>query len=141
MKRLKINHAAVVVLTIIHQIVPMLWFSSSLFGTQWMDLLGLKMEEILENQSPVPYVVALIAALILNYTMAWLFKQLRIEKASDGLKYAVIFWVGLYFAEMLVQDTFSFRPLALTFINTGMYLVNFCISGLVLGAWRKHDAY
>ena len=49
MKKLKINYWAVIVVVVLSQLVPMIWYG--VFAEQWMELNGLTMEMITEDAS------------------------------------------------------------------------------------------
>jgi len=134
----KINHVAVWILVVFHQIVALLWYAPFLFGNKWMELLN-KTAEDFSGSSPLKYIIAIITALAMTYLLAWLFKELKINTALRGLFYAFIFGIGLLFLEMLTVGIFSLRPFGLAVIDGGMYLVNFLIAGIVLGAWKKYE--
>ncbi len=134
----KINHVAVWILVVFHQIVAVLWYSKFLFGNKWMQLLG-KTEADFAGVNPLKYIIAIITALAMTYLLAWIFKELKINNSLRGLFYAVIIGLGFYFLQTLTTGIFSLRSFGLTLIDGGMYLVNFIIAGIVLGAWKKYE--
>jgi hypothetical protein len=103
-----------------------------------MELLN-KSAEDFSASSPLNYIIAIITALAMTYLLAWLFKELKINTPLRGLFYALIFCIGFLVLEMLTVGKFSLRPLGLTVIDGGMYLVNFIIAGVVLGGWKKYE--
>ena len=133
----KINHVAVWILVVFHQIVALLWYAPFLFGMKWMELLN-KTAEDFSASSPLNYIVTIITALAMTYLLAWLFKELKINTPLRGLFYSFIFALGFFFLEMLTVGMISLRHFGLTLIDGGMYLVNFLIAGIVLGAWKKY---
>lgn len=134
----KINHVAVWILVVFHQIVALLWYSKFLFSAKWMELLG-KSDADFAAANPFNYIIAIVTALVMTYLLAWIFKELKINNALRGLFYAVIIGLGFYFLQTLTTGFFSLRPFGLTLIDGGMYLVNFIVAGIVLGAWKKYD--
>jgi len=134
----KINHVAVWILVVFHQIVAVLWYDKFLFGNKWMQLLG-KTEADFAASNPLKYIIAIITALAMTYLLAWIFKELKINNSLRGLFYAVIIGLGFYFLQTLTTGIFSLRPFGLTLIDGGMYLVNFIVAGIVLGAWKKYE--
>ncbi len=138
MGNLKINHIAVWILVVFHQIVALLWYSKFLFSTKWMELLG-KTDADFAGANPLKYIVAIVTALAMIYLLAWIFQELKINNPLRGLFYAVIIGLGFYFLQTLTTGLFSLRPFGLTLIDGGMYLVNFIIAGIVLGAWKKYE--
>ena len=134
----KLNHVAVWILVVFHQIVAIVWYAPFLFGNKWMELLN-KTTEDFSASSPVKYIIAIITALAMTYLLAWLFKELKINTPLRGLFYGCIFCISLLILEMLTVGVFSLRPFGLTVIDGGMYLVNFLVAGIVLGAWKKYE--
>ena len=134
MKSLKINHAAVLVLVLIHQIVGAIWYSPFAFAEKWMSLIGNSMSDF-ENASFTPYVVSIIGAIITNYIIAYLFVKLDVRNLVKGMYYAFIFWLAFVFVELLTFNSFELRPYGLTFIDAGKSLAAYLISGIILGAW------
>jgi len=138
MKSLKINHAAVWILVLLHQIIGAMWFSPFLFADKWMQLMGKSMQDF-ENATITPYIISIINAIIMNYSMAYLFRKLNVENFMKGLYYAFIFWFAFLFLEIMTYNAFELRPVGLALIDGGKSLVTFLVSGLVLGTWKKYN--
>ena len=136
MKNLKINHLAVIILTIAYQLIAMGWYT--IFSNQWMSLNNFT-EADFADQSPVPYIYALITALITNYVLAILFKNLKVEQVTEGIKIAFLCWLAFTFAELSTVNMFSLKPFALSLVDGVKSLVTFMITGIVLGSWKKYE--
>jgi len=136
MKNMKINHLAVILLTIAYQIIAMVWYS--IFSNLWMSLNGFTDADF-ADQSPMPYIYAVITALVTNYALAFLFRNLKVEQAGHGVKIAVLCWLAFSFAEISTVYMFSLKPFALSLVDGGKSLVAFVISGIVLGSWKKYE--
>ena len=92
--------------------------------------------------SAVPYLIAIVAAIVVNYALAWLFAALRVAHALTGLKIALACWFGFLFvqyASISVFSAFETNPWPLILINMGPPFLAFAISGIVLGAWRRRE--
>src|SRR6266700_1869472 len=109
----KINHLAVWILVIFDQVLGATWYSASLFGEPWLRYSGKTMADMNASHGMEPYIVAIVAAIVLNYALAFLF-----------VDYATI-------------AAFSMKPWQLVFIDMGRAFVAFGVAGLLLGAWRK----
>ena len=81
MKDLKINHLAAVIAIVLHQVISATWYG--LFAEKWMALNNLTMADA-EAAGNMPYVVAIIAAAVTVYTMAFLFPKLNVDSAVKG---------------------------------------------------------
>jgi hypothetical protein len=137
----KINHLAVWILVVVHQLIGWGWYS--VFGEMWLNYHAKTMTDIERTHSFVPYVIAIIASIFVNYALALLFAKLHVAHALTGLKIAIVCWFAFLFVEystIAVFSAFETNPWPLIFIDMGRPFVAFAISGLVLGAWRKRTA-
>ena len=82
----KINHLAVWVLVIVHQLVGWGWYT--IFGEKWLNLHARTMTDIERTHSVGAYVLAIVTAIIVNYTLAWLIARVNATYAIAGLKVA-----------------------------------------------------
>jgi uncharacterized protein DUF1761 len=134
----KINHVAVWVLVVVHQLIGFGWYA--VFGNIWLNLHAKTMTDIENPHEVAPYLVAITASIFVNYALAWLIARLGATNAIAGLKIALVCWFCFLFVEydtISVFSAFGTNPWPLVFINMGRALLAFAISGLVLGAWRR----
>jgi hypothetical protein len=98
--------------------------------------------DIEQPHTILPYAIAVIAAIVVNYALAWLFARLHVAHALTGLKIALICWFAFLFVEhatISVFASFETNPWPLVGIDMGRAFVAFAISGIVLGAWRRRE--
>jgi hypothetical protein len=98
------------------------------------------MTDIEQTHSFVPYLIAIVASIFVNYALAWLISRLNAPNAIAGLNIAIVCWFAFLFVEYATISAFSAfetNPWPLVLIDMGRPLVAFAISGLVLGAWQK----
>ena len=134
----KINHLAVWILVIVHQLVGWGWYA--IFGETWLNYHARTMTDIERTHDFSAYLTALVAAIFVTYALAWLIGRLNATNAIAGLKIALVCWFAFLFVEYSTISAFSAfetNPWPLVFINMGRPLVGFALSGLVLGAWRR----
>ena len=134
----KINHLAVWLLVVIHQAIGFGWYM--VLGETWLRLHAKTMTDIEKPHDFTPYLVAIVAAICVNYALAWLISRLNAATAIAGLKIALLCWFAFLFVEFASISSFSAfetNPWPLVFIDTGRALLAFGLSGLVLGAWQK----
>jgi len=135
---IRINHAAVWVLVVVHQLIGWAWYA--IFGEQWLNLHARTMTDIDRTHNVSAYILAIVAAIITNYVFAWLLGRINVTNAVAGLKIALLCWLGFLFVEyatICVFSAFETNPWPLVLIDMGRPLITFAVSGLVLGAWRK----
>jgi hypothetical protein len=137
MEKQKINHLAVWAVVVLGQVVPALWYG--LNAEYWMALNGLTADFIEQNQSMTPYMTSIFSSIAFAYTLAWVFSRMKIRTGSDGLMAGFI--MGLAFTHLpgLVQNMFSFRPSALSWVDGGANLLVWIVGGLILGAWTNKE--
>ena len=136
----KIHHLAVWVLVVIHFFVGVGWYA--LFLERWLNLHARTATDIEPPNTIVPYVIAIIAAVCVNYVLAWLFARLHVAHALTGLAVALVCWFAFLFVEYTTISAFAAfetNPWPLVFIDMGRAFVAFAISGIVLGAWRRRE--
>lgn len=134
----RINHLAVWILVILHQLIGFGWYA--VFGNVWLNYHAKTMTDIEQTHSVVPYVIAIIASIFVNYALAWLIARLNAPGAFCGLKIALLCWLSFLFVEYATISAFSAfetNPWPLVFIDMGRPLVAFALSGLVLGGWQR----
>src|SRR5437867_13056196 len=134
----KINHLAVWILVVVHQLVGWGWYT--IFGDWWLNLHAKTMTDIEQSHNVGPYVFAIVTAIIVNYALAWLIGRLQATNPVAGLKIALLCWFAFLFVEYATVSLFSAfetNPWPLIAIDMGRPFIGFAVSGLVLGAWRK----
>ncbi len=134
----RINHAAVWILVVVHQLIGWGWYA--LFGEKWLDLHARMMTDIERTHNVGAYVFAVFTAIVVNYALARLFACLEVQDAVKGLKIALLCWFAFLFVEhatVALFSAFETNPWPLILIDMGRPLLGFAVSGLVLGGWRK----
>jgi hypothetical protein len=134
----KINHLAVWILVVVHQLIGWGWYA--VFGEMWLNYHAKTMTDIERTHNVGAYLVAFVASIFVNYALAWLIARLNAPGATCGLKIALVCWFAFLFVEystISVFSAFETNPWPLVCIDMGRPLLAFAISGLVLGRWRK----
>jgi uncharacterized protein DUF1761 len=137
----RINHLAVWILVIVHQLIGFGWYTA--FGNIWLNLHAKTMTDIEQTHEIAPYVVAIVASIFVNYALAWLIARLNANSAGGGLMIALVCWFCFLFVEHATVSAFSAfgtNPWPLVFVDMGRAFLAFGVSGLVLGAWKRKSA-
>ena len=137
----KINHLAVWILVGAAQLIGGVWYAIPVIVEKWLSYHGKTLAEVKAQEADYsPFVVSIIAAIVLNYALAWLFRRLNIASAVAGLKIALICWFAFLFMDYATIEAFSAfgrNYCQIIFIDMGRTLLVFALGGLVLGAWQK----
>lgn len=135
----RINHLAVWILVVVHQLIGGLWYGL-LFNNLWLNLHAKTMTDIDNPHELWPYLVAIGASIAVNYALAWIIARFEVTSAVCGLKIALLCWFAFLFVEHATISAFSAfgtNPWPLVFLDMGRPFIAFAVSGLVLGAWPK----
>ena len=130
-----INWLAVFTATISAFLLGGLWYSKKLFGTRWMQEIGLTEESIVQSNTArtfgttlvLQFIAATALAVFLGADSSWL----------SGLQSGAL--IGLLWIATSYGTTYLFeqRSLYLFMINAGYNVVLFAIMGAILGAWHS----
>lgn len=134
----RINHAAVWLLVVVHQLVALGWYG--VFGEKWLNLHARTATDIEQTHNIGAYVLGVVTAIIVNYALAWLLARLNVTSAISGLTIALLCWFAFLFVEhatIAVFSSFETNVWPLILIDMGRPLIAWSISGLVLGSWRR----
>ena len=130
----EINWLAVVAASVASFFLGGIWYSKKLFGTRWMQEIGLTEDSIDQTHATRTFVVTFVLQLIAATALAvfigtesnWMIGLLT------GTLIGLL-WIATAFA---INYLFEQRSMRLFLINAGFYVVQFAIMGTILGAWR-----
>ncbi len=129
-----INWPAVVVSTVVAFAVGGLWYSKALFGSAWLEEVGLTEEAVNNANMPrtfggtlvLQFFAVIALAVLVGADSSW----------QDGLYTGLligVFWVATAYG---ITYLFEQRSLRLFLINAGYNVVSFAIVGTIIGAWH-----
>lgn len=101
----------------------------------WMASLGKSQDEMKPGSSKTPFVVAVIAELIMAWVLAGAVGHLGPGQVTlrNGTISALILWAGFVLTTMAVNHAYQGAKKAQTFIDGGHWLGVMLIQGLVIG--------
>ena len=132
-----INNVAVWAAGIAQFILGAGWYTA--FSKAWMAGIGKSQEQLMaeHGNSPMPYIIALVAALAVAYTLAWLLPKVGAQSAAGGAKIGALLALALIGTTFAQSYGFEARPLSLWLINAGYMIVGMALMGAIVGHWRK----
>ncbi len=110
-----------------------IWYSPIAFGDTWMRLAGISHESVQQSNMIKTFGFALIASLIIAFTLALLLPASRFSHPALYGFVVGFSWVAMSLA---VNDLFEQRPLKLFSINAAYHIVSFTIMASIIGAWQ-----
>ena len=131
----QINHLAVLVTVILHQVLGFLWYSPFLFVPARLAALGLPASEA-TVVDPVAIGMDAITWLVAAYVMAFLVQKTGSTSAGKGAALgALLFLVEI--PAIAPKYAFAHIKPIVTAIDLGNLLLVTVITCVILGAWQK----
>jgi len=134
-----VNYLAVVVTGVLLFMLGGLWYSPALFANSWMAHMGKSREEMMkaaEGKMAAMYGSAVVASLLVAWTMAVVIKHFPPYDALRGAEVGALCWLGLAGATSYSTSAFSAQPAKVWMINPGHTLLHFGFAGGNLSVWR-----
>ncbi|HSX24096.1 MAG TPA: DUF1761 domain-containing protein [Candidatus Saccharimonadales bacterium] len=135
MPHVDINWMVVVVAAIVNMVVGAAWYSGALFGKQWSQLTGRKLEDMRKNAGP-GYAVTAVGALVQAWILVHFVAYAQATTAVKGAVVGFMLWLGFVAITQGVNTVFAGTRKKLWAINTGYFLVVLVINGALLAAWK-----
>ena len=134
-----INHIAVWVAGLVHFMLGAAWYT--MFSKMWMAGIGKTETQLTaENAgSPAPYIIGIVAALVVAYAIAWLLPKLDAQSVVAGAKTGIVLALAFIGSTLAMNYGFELRPLSLLLINAGYMTVGMAVMGGIVGGWRKRN--
>ena len=135
----RINYLAIIVAAILYWLLGALWFGV-LFSNQWMALEGFKAADLKNINPTIPYIVSMIANLVIAFILALVCATQKADSAVKGAQTGILMGIGFVATTALSTYMFEGRPFHLYLINEGYPVVGLALMGAVIGAWKKKAA-
>jgi hypothetical protein len=133
----RVNPGAVIVAAIVDWFAQAGWFTA--FSKLYVEGLGLTSQQVEEGKAhmtPWPYIIALVANLVMALVLAKVIGWVSQWSAAGGARVGFILGLGIAFAAMATANVFEQRPLSFILISAGYPVVGCIIMGAILGAWK-----
>jgi len=130
-----IHYAAVVVAAIAVMVLGSIWYSPVGFARAWVELAGLKMDEIDKSAAMKGYLIAFLCNLVRAYVLAWLVVLSGASGLSGGLRLGAWIGLGIVATTMAPHYFFSQRPRKLYLIDAGHSVLAVILSTVILAMW------
>lgn len=129
-----INWLAVVVSTVIAFTIGGIWYSKALFGSIWLEEVGLTEDVVNNANTPVTFGGTLVLQFLAVTALAAVVGTDGNWQAGlqTGLLIGV-FWIATSYG---ITYLFEQRSMRLFFINAGYNVVLFALVGTVIGYWH-----
>lgn len=134
-----VNTLIVLVLSAVHLLIGLIWYSEAGFKLQWMKEAGLTKTDIKERQKKGTggmLVVAYLMGFLAAFSIGWVISLLDITTIFHGAHVGLIMWIGFVFPATIGPVLWEGRSLKLWVINNSYWLVSFILMGSVMAVWK-----
>ena len=132
----EINYAAMIVAALIPMAVGFAWYSTKVFGTTWMRLIGKTQEQIeAEGNMVRALVVSNVGAVVTSYLLAQIVAFTGAEGFGEGFVIGIWGALGLVATAFASSYVYENRPRSLYLINVGYHVVTLPIMAGILSVW------
>ena len=132
----EINYAAMIVAALVPIAVGFNWYSTKLFGTAWMRLIGKTQEQIAAEGNMVrALVVSNVGAVVTSYLLAQIVAFTGAEGFGEGFVIGIWGAMGLVATAFASSYVYENRPPSLYLINVGYHVVTLPIMAGILSVW------
>lgn len=127
------NYLAIVLAAVVSYGFGALYYGA--LGRSWMVALGKSEEDLKANGNIAPFVIAIVALLVMATVLAGVMGHLGPGQVTlrNGLISAGFIWVGFVATTLAVNHAFQGARLILTLIDGGHWLAVLLIQGAVIG--------
>ena len=116
--------------------IGMLWYSPSLFGTQWMALIGMtpEMSPEMKKNAGKAYSIMLIPSLVMAYVLAVFIRNSFAPDLIHTIYVGFFAWLGFVATTGSSEYIFNAKPKPwkLYVINVGYQLANLIVGSIIL---------
>ncbi len=123
------NYTAVLIAALAGFAMGFVWYS--IFGNMWMRALGKTKEEL--KPRPQPFIVSIIALLVMAYILAGLIGHLGELTLMRSMISAAFVWVGFVITTTAVSYAFQGARWSLILIDSGHWLLVLLVMGAIIG--------
>ena len=135
-----INHFAAIVAGLVQFAFGAVWYT--LFSQAWMVGIGKTRDQLMaaNGNSPMPYIIGVVTAIIVAYTLAWLLPKLGAQSVAGGIRTGVTLALTLVATTLALNYGFEGRSLSLWLINSGYMVIGMGVMGAIVGGWTRKVA-
>lgn len=129
----EVDLSAVLAASIVCMVIGSLWYSPILFGTSWMNLVGMTKDQC---QNPThAFALCFVVVLVSTFVLALLLALLVPLGLEDGLLFGGLLWAGVAAPVHLAPVIWQGKDTKLFWIASSEHLFCILVSTAILMAW------
>lgn len=127
----EVNWVAVLVATVLNMALGSIWYSRSVFGKEWMRLMG-KKDFQMSDDATRAYILTVIGALVMAAVLAVFLKYTDASTFAEGVITGLWAGIGFVVPSALATSMFAGQDMKLYLINTGYPVAALAVMGGVI---------
>lgn len=130
----EVNWIAVLMSALAGYAIGAIWYMT--LAKSWMAAAGLSEEQIKGpngKPTPLPFIIAALANIVMAIMLFGILVHVGDPTPWRGLLSATLIWTGFVITTMSVNYAYQMKPVRLTLIDGGHWLVNLMAQGAILG--------
>jgi len=130
----EVNWIAVLLSALAGYAIGAVWYMA--LANPWMKAAGLTPETIKGadgKQNPLPFIIAALANIVMATMLFGILVHVGDPTPRRGMMSAIFIWIGFVATTLAVNYAYQKKPLRLTLIDGGHWLVNLAAQGAILG--------
>ncbi len=134
-----VNWWAILVAIIANSILGMAWYSPSMFGNEWIKLMGWdikKMKKPGSKDMMKSMFGGILTAGVMAYMLNAFAKHTGAYTWVFGMQLGFYVWLGFIATVTIGGVLWEKRPWKLFFINNGYWLISMLMIGAIIGGWQ-----
>lgn len=132
---IEVNFISVLVSTIAAMVIGFLWYSNSMFGSEWRELVGWddESEKKAKSKMLLTLLFSALAFLVMAYVLAHVISFMDVTTLFEGVQAGFLMWLGFVATSMIINILYQGRKMKLFFIDSFyMLLVLLAMGGILV---------
>lgn len=135
---MKHNHVAILIISLLLQIIGIIWYSGWGFGPLWQEQLGFPTESA-TSANPLPYIISLISTIIICYGASWIISFLEIKNPLKAITTSI--FISFFFLLPVIFSHYAFLNVnyMVALIDWAMSMILVTLAFVLLSFFRVKE--
>lgn len=130
------NYLAIGVPAVANILISYVWYML-LFKTPYIESIAKTKAQM--DKGPnflTALAIQLVGNLFMAFVLSWLYTMLGYTTIGDGVKLAIMIWLGFVISIMGPMYAFEASSFRLLLINSGAVLISLLVTGTIISIWK-----
>jgi Protein of unknown function (DUF1761) len=131
-----VNYLAILIAAVAGWLAGAAWYMA--LGKYWQAAVGMTPEKMQECKNRpyawLPFVIVFVTHLVMAWALAGILGHFGQVTIKNGIITGALCWLGFVITTIVANNSFAMRPIRLTLIDGGHYLLVLALMGAIIGA-------